>query len=78
MVFIRGNHNHPIMCADALKYRDVSRETQEKLTDLFKRKYGPTTALEALKYELQLKHGAEYFKAAADRAVCPDIGFCCR
>ena len=66
------------MCAEALKYRDVSKETEDKLRDLFGKKYGPTAALETLKYDLQLKHDQDYIKVAADRAMCPDIGYCCR
>ena len=68
-------HNHLVKCADALKFRDVSAKAKEELTSLFKRKYGPTQAVDLMKYELQLKHGAEYFLAAADRAVCPDVQF---
>ncbi|XP_041469625.1 uncharacterized protein LOC121419295 isoform X4 [Lytechinus variegatus] len=68
-------HNHPIMCADALKFRDVSEEAKEELISLFKRKYGPTQAIDMIKYELQLKHGANYLLKAADRAVCPDVQF---
>nr|XP_054770098.1 uncharacterized protein LOC129277934 isoform X2 [Lytechinus pictus] len=68
-------HNHPIMCADALKFRDVSEEAKEELISLFKRKYGPTQAIDMMKYELQLKHGANYLLKAADRAVCPDVQF---
>eukprot|EP00057_Strongylocentrotus_purpuratus_P009221 XP_011663695.1 PREDICTED: uncharacterized protein LOC752725 isoform X2 [Strongylocentrotus purpuratus] len=71
-------HNHNVSCSDALKYRDVSRETTQKLRELFHRKYGPTAALEALKNQLQVEHGSNYYKVAADRAVCPDVQYCCR
>ena len=63
------------MCADALKFRDVSEEAKDELISLFKRKYSPTQAVDMMKYELQLKHGANYMLKAADRAVCPDVQF---
>ncbi|XP_014662941.1 PREDICTED: uncharacterized protein LOC106805740 isoform X2 [Priapulus caudatus] len=74
-IILNNKHNHPVECADALKYRDVSESTRATLTDLFKRKYGPTQAVEMLKYELQMKYGEDYHMKAADRAVCPDIQF---
>ncbi|XP_071484474.1 uncharacterized protein [Diadema antillarum] len=77
VILFNYNHNHNLQCAGALKYRDVSQETKDTLIDLFHRKYGPTAALEALKYELQVKH-PNYYKVAADRSVCPDIQYCCR
>ncbi|XP_072050227.1 uncharacterized protein [Amphiura filiformis] len=78
VVSFKYQHNHNILCADALKHRDVSKETEEKLRGLFFRKYGPTAALETLKYDLQVKHGDDYFRVAADRSICPDIQYCCR
>ena len=74
-IVLRYQHNHPILCADALKFRDVSDEAKDTLTNLFKRKYGPTQAVEALKHDLQVKFGEEYHLKAADRAICPDISF---
>ena len=74
-VVITFTHNHPVMCADALKYRDVSEDTKQRLTELFKRKYGPTQAVEMLKYELLLQHKEDYLVKAADRAICPDVQF---
>lgn len=78
VVSLQYRHNHNVLCADALKHRDVSKETKEKLIELFHRKHGPTSALDTLQYELQIKHGDEYYKVAADRAVCPDLQYCCR
>ena len=46
----------------------------EQLTRFFQQKYGPTQAMEMLKYELQLKHGEDYFHKAAER-ICPDVPF---
>ncbi|XP_041476647.1 uncharacterized protein LOC121424873 isoform X1 [Lytechinus variegatus] len=74
-IVLNNMHNHPVECADALKHRDVSETTKAMLTDLFQRKYGPTQAVEMLKFDLQLKHGDDYHVKAADRAVCPDIQF---
>ena len=66
------------MCADALKFRDVSAETKEKLMGLFQRKYGPAQALQMLEYDLQVEHGSDYYRVAADRSVCPDLQYCTR
>lgn len=78
VILFHYQHNHDIRCADALKHRDVSTETTQKLTDLFHRKYGPTAAWEALRYQLRVEHGDNYDKVAADRAIFPDIQYCCR
>lgn len=71
-------HNHNIHCAATLRHRNVSKATEEKLTTLFFKKYGPTAALEALKYELQVEHGEQYYKVAGDRSICPDLQYCGR
>ncbi|XP_071488208.1 uncharacterized protein [Diadema antillarum] len=77
-VVLSFRHNHNIMCADALRHRDVSRETQEKLISLFKMKYTPSAALEALRTDLRAEHGDNYCMVTADRAVCPDLQYCWR
>ena len=78
VVKLKHTHNHGINCADALRHRDVSQETREKLISLFHNKHSPTTALDAIKYELQVEHGEQYYMVAADRSMCPDLQYCCR
>ena len=78
VIRFKYEHNHNILCAASLRHRDVSKATEEKLTSLFYKKYGPTAALEALKYDLQLEHGDQYYKVAGDRSVCPDLQYCSR
>lgn len=78
MLQFQYEHNHNIHCAATLRHRDVSKATEEKLTTLFYEKYGPTAALEALKYELKLEYGDQYYKVAGDRSICPDVQFCSR
>ena len=77
-VYLIYTHNHAIRCADALKHRDVSAATKDKLRMLFGKKYGPSSALQALKYDLQEEHGDKYFMIAGDRSQCPDLGYCNR
>ena len=78
VIRFKYEHNHDIQCAATLRHRDVSKATEEKLTSLFYRKYGPAAALAALKYELQLEHGDQYYVVAGDRSVCPDVQYCSR
>ncbi|XP_001199878.3 uncharacterized protein LOC763787 isoform X1 [Strongylocentrotus purpuratus] len=78
MLQFRYDHNHNIHCAATLRHRDVSKATEEKLTTLFYEKYGPTAALEALKCELKLEYGDQYYKVAGDRSICPDVQYCSR
>ncbi|XP_072043077.1 uncharacterized protein [Amphiura filiformis] len=71
-------HNHKIMSADALKFRDVSKETSEKLIELFYQNHKPKAALEILKRNLQAEYGSEYCRVASDRSLCPDVMYCYR
>ena len=78
IINIRGKHNHPVYCADALRYRDVSPETNQRLEALFRASYSPTAALDTLMHDLQLQEGDRYVFKSADRAICPDIAYCYR
>ncbi|XP_028439323.1 uncharacterized protein LOC114559089 [Perca flavescens] len=77
-VNLRNEHNHSLAGADALRKRDVSAITIERLTELFEKGHSPSSALDTIKYDLQEEEGEDYFYAAADRAVCPDLQFCYR
>ncbi|XP_056155967.1 uncharacterized protein si:dkey-75a21.2, partial [Lampris incognitus] len=73
-----NNHNHLLISADALRKRDVSKETVERLSDLFQQGHSPSSALDTIKYDLQEEKGDDYFLVAADRSIVPDPGFCYR
>ncbi|XP_072317594.1 uncharacterized protein [Eucyclogobius newberryi] len=73
---IRNTHNHE--CSEALQHRNVSKETVDKLVELFKMGHSPSSALKILKYNLQQELGERYARASADRSVCPDLHFCFR
>ncbi|XP_056157609.1 uncharacterized protein LOC130131904 isoform X2 [Lampris incognitus] len=73
-----NNHNHLLISADALRKRDVSKETVERLSDLFQQGQSPSSALDTIKYDLQEEKGDDYFLVAADRSIVPDPGFCYR
>ncbi|KAK0134006.1 hypothetical protein N1851_030442 [Merluccius polli] len=75
-VNLRTDHNHRLSCADALSKRDVSALTSERLTE--SRGHSPASALDTLKYDLQVEEGERYCLAAADRSIVPDIQFCYR
>ena len=77
-VNLRSDHNHRLACADALRKRDVSAFTIERLTALFERGHSPSSALDTMKYDLQEEEGEHYFLSAADRSIVPDVQFCYR
>lgn len=78
LVHITNEHNHNLHVPDALRYKDVGPEAIQKLKKLFEAGHSPSTALDVLKYDLQLELGEEYAYASADRSICPDIQFCYR
>ena len=75
---INNHHNHPVHCADSVRYRDVADETCEEITRLFESGHSPSTALDVLKFQLQDKPGDDYVVLAADRALCQDLQYCYR
>lgn len=78
IVSITNEHNHNLHVPDALRYKDVGQEAIQKLKKLFEAGHSPSTALDVLKYELQLELGEDYAYASVDRSICPDIQFCYR
>ncbi|XP_053469446.1 uncharacterized protein si:dkey-75a21.2 [Ictalurus furcatus] len=78
LVHITNEHNHNLHVPDALRYKDVGPEAIQKLKKLFEAGHSPSTALDVLKYDLQLELGEDYAYASADRSICPDIQFCYR
>ncbi|XP_029902243.1 uncharacterized protein LOC115355529 [Myripristis murdjan] len=78
VVWIRSEHNHNISTAAALRHRDVGDAARAKLRRLFEAGHSPSSALDALKCDLQLEYGDDYVFASADRALCPTLEFCYR
>lgn len=75
---IRFIHNHPIKTTDSLRFRPVSKEAEEKILSLYQAGHSPTSALDALKIDLQIEHGSLYSEVVSDRYYCPDKPFCYR
>ncbi|KAK0131669.1 hypothetical protein N1851_014550 [Merluccius polli] len=75
-ITICNDHNHNIYVADAVRHRDVGDKTKGKLTKLFEAGHSPSSALDVLKYDLQVEHGDDYVFATADRALCPTLEYC--
>ena len=78
LVQLKHVHNHPLDCADALKFRDVSHDTIQKFRERFQRGHSLSSALNVYKLDLQMEHGGGYTYEAADRANCQDLNFCQR
>ncbi|KAG7174424.1 uncharacterized protein LOC121859534 [Homarus americanus] len=78
LITLKFVHNHPLNCADTLKYRRVTKATVRKLEDLFTNGHSPRSALDILQHELQEEYGERYLEASVDRAINPDIHFCNR
>ncbi|XP_016104725.1 uncharacterized protein [Sinocyclocheilus grahami] len=77
-VNLRNEHNHRLNTAEAMRWRDVSNDTIEKLQQLYKSGHSPSSALKNIKYSLQEEEGDNYIYATADRSICPDLQFCYR
>ncbi|XP_053642255.1 uncharacterized protein [Cherax quadricarinatus] len=77
-VYLDFRHNHQLLSPEILRKRDVSEETVQKLTELYKKGHTPLSALEVIKHDLQADYGDQYVFVAADRSKCPDKQFCYR
>ena len=78
-ILFTHQHNHDKKCDVVLKHRDVSKETELKLIDLFKSGKNPRAALEELRSDLYMNNSpAEFTTKCGDRSVCPDINYCYR
>ena len=71
LVKIKNDHNHPLHCPAALKYRDLCPEVKKKLIDLFYRGHSPSSALKCHKTDLMIEKGEDYYKVAADGMFMP-------
>lgn len=78
IVKLAYNHNHPVLCSDALKHRDVSKEVKNTFLKLYEANHSPSTALHIYKYDMSEKYGEDFVHASADRAFCPDLQWCYR
>nr|XP_045623539.1 uncharacterized protein LOC123773718 isoform X1 [Procambarus clarkii] len=77
-VYLDFKHNHKLLSPEILRKRDVSEETVQKLTELYKAGHTPLSALEVIKHDLQEEYRDQYVFVAADRSKCPDKQFCYR
>ena len=79
VVQIHHAHNHATMTCDALAKRDVSAKTKRRLTELFAEGYGPTAAINILKFDLHQEcTDNQYGELSADRAIIPDVYYAVR
>ncbi|KAK3889776.1 hypothetical protein Pcinc_006337 [Petrolisthes cinctipes] len=78
IVKLAYNHNHPVLCSDALKHRDVSEEVKNTFLKLYQANHSPSTALHVHKYDLSEDYSEEFVHAFADRLICPDLQWCYR
>lgn len=69
----RKNHNHTISDAEALKHRDMSVDTREKLISLFRAGHAPSSARNFLKMELLLNHPESVDEKMTDAHYVPSI-----
>ncbi|XP_048885105.1 uncharacterized protein si:dkey-75a21.2 isoform X1 [Brienomyrus brachyistius] len=74
-VKIQNKHNHNLFVAEALRHRDVGEKAIESLTKLFEIGHSPSSALSALKNDLQMEYGDRYTYASTNREICPDLSF---
>ncbi|XP_072177297.1 uncharacterized protein [Diadema setosum] len=78
LVTISWVHDHAISIPAALKFRDVSSDTCQKVEELYRRGRSPASALNLLELELQEESPEGYVLNSADRSLCPDLKFCYR
>lgn len=71
IVKLNNNHNHTLSSAAALGYRDMSEDTQDKLRSLFRQGHSPSSALHALKTDLLIEKGDDYYLYACDGRFVP-------
>lgn len=73
MITLKSEHNHPIFCADTLHHRDMSPETKEKLSALFRQGHSPSSAHYFLNIDLMMNSGENYYQFAADSRYLPTL-----
>ena len=78
VVQLTWTHNHAIQAASAVKFKDVSQETCNKLADLYQHGHSPSSALNMLDMDLQMDDPDGYLTKCADRSIFPDLHFCYR
>ncbi|KAI5695941.1 hypothetical protein M8J75_005780 [Diaphorina citri] len=73
IVNLSHNHNHRINVADAMIHRPVRDDIKEKFVQLFRNHHPPSRALHIHKQDLMEEYNEEYYKVAADSAICPPL-----
>ena len=71
-VSLHFDHNHAIVCADALRHRKPLQEVKEKFLELFHAGHTAFTALTTHKMDLLKEYGDEFYKKCGDGAYLPD------
>ncbi|KAK3881455.1 hypothetical protein Pcinc_014111 [Petrolisthes cinctipes] len=57
IVKLAYNHNHPVLCSDTLKHRDVSEEVKNTFLKLYQANHSPSTALHVVLQGVQKNYG---------------------
>lgn len=65
-----ATHNQSTNSADAVLFRKVSSDVEEKLINLFNNGHSPASALETIKIDIHLNFD-NYESILADRKYCP-------
>ncbi|XP_076004479.1 uncharacterized protein LOC142998387 isoform X2 [Genypterus blacodes] len=73
MIKISSIHNHSMNMGNDTLQQDFGTEAAEKLTELFRAGHSPSSALDVLRYDLQVEHEGD-----DDPSLCPDLQFCYR
>jgi len=71
VITLRHTHNHAKHSAAALKHRDMSDNTRQKLIELFHRGHSPSSALHCIKTELMIATPDDYHVLSADSSIVP-------
>ena len=65
-------HNHSVESSNAVKYHNVGQEAMDKFLELFAAAHSASSAYQEYKNHLMEKHGDNFAKVSADRAIMPD------
>ncbi|KAK3931457.1 PKS-NRPS hybrid synthetase [Frankliniella fusca] len=75
-ITINNFHNHPLAIADSLRLRRPTKEVVETFRNLFSAGHSPSSAHRTFTYDIQVKHGEDFFKVLADGSQCPTKQWC--
>ncbi|KAE8740735.1 hypothetical protein FOCC_FOCC013755 [Frankliniella occidentalis] len=75
-IVINNFHNHPLAVADSLRLRRPTQQVKDAFLELYRSGHSPSSAHRTFTFDLQMKHGDEFFKVLADGAQCPTKQWC--